>query len=75
MRTTAITLTLLLAFIAAVGCTDTKSYVVLGFAPTAGPDGLIAVTCWLPDTDLTRERKWDPVAQVAPVIGEEWLCN
>lgn len=70
------TLAALLIFIAAAcAAPETpKVWTVLAIAPVAGPDGTVAVTCWLHDTDETRERQWDPLVQVAPVLGERWLC-
>jgi hypothetical protein len=57
------------------GCGLLDTYVVRTVAPSAGPDGKIGVTCWVKDTAKTREKRWDPLVQSAPVIGERWLCN
>lgn len=61
---------------AVVGCGPAETYVVKSIGTVAAANGSVLVVCrGLSEPSRTMTKRWDPVVQVAPVVGEKWLCN
>ena len=67
---------MVLAAVLVAGCGLAETYVVKSIGTVAGPDGTVPVVCWgQHEPSRTKTKKWDPLVQIAPAVGEKWLCN
>jgi len=67
---------MVLAAVLVAGCGLAETYVVKSIGTVAGPDGTVPVVCQgQNEPSRTKTKKWDPLVQIAPAVGEKWLCN